>query len=1685
MTAEAADGNVVYDEHVVLVQVSITDNNDGTLGIETKMDEVKCPCFVCGANGTLEDDSDCPACKDGTITSNSDDLTFKNEYKPAGFDIQKTLEPGSGEDDPNHVFTFELELTNERGESVDGLADEFLKDGYYEPVSAGDSNNGDAAADEGVAAVAEGMAAANGDAAAIDDNATSHGDIAASRSADAATVDNGAASVDEHTNASAGNPIVAFGTWAMNALGSLFAPEQAYAAEPKAEPETHHESANKEWHWTFDETTGALVIGGTHISIEEAGGLVWPWHQKSISGKIKSVSFEQGSTSGTVLDGMFSELSSVETIDLANFNTSKATSMASMFKSSTVKSLDPSKLNTSCVTNMANMFNGCSELNELDCLKLDTSQVVSMNQMFRGCSSLQTLELGSAFNTENVTDMTEMFDGCESLKTLELGSAFNTENVTTMTSMFRSCGSLSKLDVSTFNTSNVEYMTGMFWNCKSLNVLDLRSFDTSKTTNMQGMFQDCEGLHTLTFGESFTAKNVKSFRSMFEGCKSLKALDLSHFATSNATDMYSMFQGCKQLEDVNMENFDTKSVKEMSHMFDGCENMKTVDVSTFDTSSVTSFMYMFNNCVRLSCLDVSNFTTVNAQNDVKLSGMFKSCGSKLNESEKFTLVLGGFDTSNATGMTNMFSGCTSLEELDVSKFNTSNVTDMSGMFSNCSSLKEIDVSNFDVQKVKNMDNMFSGCSALTTLDLTDFDTTSLKSMEMMFLNCFQLETLKLGAFDTSKVKSANNRFSGLTHLNYIYIESPFTFGESPNALLPTTYKWVKVNNPGADPAPSTPSYTAQELADTFPNSGEGWYMRDVFATFEFDADGGVGSAAPQKADVTKEVTLTAPNFVRFGYTLTRWQGDGWSFNEDENGKIVIDSSVAQILFKKANGKPIVLKAEWKKSGDSVTEENGKYTFKVPAGYVLHLPDVIPSGTSYRVRELTEDGWKLVASSGENGMISSENNETPLAQFVNARAAEGEPQTVRVELRALKTLDGAWANAGDGFTFSMTGYDPETGNRGTWTGTLHDGGTVTFPALEFSEEVLGGNPSKVFTYELTEVQGDNPTIEYDGRTVTATVTISKDTDGKLQQDVAYAVDSAGSPTSKPVAFTNKTKPGSLSITKQIEGQGSDVDNQEFSFMVTLDGKPFSGMYTVDGKSHTAADGIITLKGGATALIESLGAGTRYTVEEVDIPSGWQPVGEQSHAGIVGAGQQVVLTFTNEYSATGAVQLMAYKSFPGGELKEGQFEFALYEGKGESLSGEPMFVVPNGKVDMSETVPGPNGGEIENPHYGMAPAYFGDISYTESGKYWYTIVERVPDAAVNAAGKTWSEASPEEKAAGGFALDGVVYDSAVRYAQVTVTDSGKGTLDTKVVYEGSDGQRLEDAPVFTNTPQQVGLNLKKVVTNDFGEDNINLSAEFKFKVAFKSPAGDAITGVSYVIKDAEGKVGDKQQVPDNGIIALKANETAQFRELPYGASYTIEEQHKDGWSVNTGASSGNLTGTLTNPNTPLEVTVANTYDATGAFELKARKDYDGKLEDGMFTFSIAEVREGGETTVLQTVSNKGEAITFEPITYGLEDAGRTFTYKVCENPGEREDVAYDNTVYTAEVRVEDTGAGTLECAVTIRDEALNDVTMDGIVFTNRRTFQLPFTGGEGIGMAGVAVLTLGCVAYLLDRKRKRTV
>lgn len=513
------------------------------------------------------------------------------------------------------------------------------------------------------------------------------------------------------------------------------------------------------------------------------------------------------------MGSMFSNCTSLETLDLSSFNTEKVTDMQTMFEGSTnLRTINlPKGFIGSNVTNLNATFRGCASLTELDLSGSNAEKVKNMRSMFYGCVALSNLNL-SGFKTGSVTDMRYLFSSCQSLESLDL-SGFNTENVTSMESMFSQCSSLRSLDLSSFNTSKVIDMYLMFYKCTNLESIDLSSFDTENLQKMANMFNSCTKLETLDLS-SFATPNMTSMLSAFQYCKNLKTIYVtSAFTTDKGTDGRTAFAGCVNLPNYNPD----KTGVEMAHTGAGgyltaataswvrwdaptgtlsfhrsatkpagdnildlgygnypnwdthaAEIKKVVFKAGFRDETHTTCSKWFSGCTNLTSIEgIENLNTSNVK---YMNEMFGQC------SNLETLDLSHFNTENVGNMSNMFNGCTKLHDLNISSFNTENVTNMYGMFYGCSSLDSLDLSHFNTRYVRNdqMNYMFNGCSSLSYLNVSNF-TTDKPGMQLdgLFQGCSSLQTLDLSSFDTRGAGSVNYLFDGCSALRTIYVSEDF------------------------------------------------------------------------------------------------------------------------------------------------------------------------------------------------------------------------------------------------------------------------------------------------------------------------------------------------------------------------------------------------------------------------------------------------------------------------------------------------------------------------------------------------------------------------------------------------------------------------------------------------------------------------------------------------------------------------------------------------------------------------------------------------------------------------------------------------------------------------------------------------------------------------------------------------
>lgn len=211
-----------------------------------------------------------------------------------------------------------------------------------------------------------------------------------------------------------------------------------------------------------------------------------------------------------------------------------------------------------------------------------------------------------------------------------------------------------------------------------------------------------------------------------------------------------------------------------SRWFANCKNVTTIyNMDNIITNKVTSMYEMFSGCASLEKIDLKEFYTKNVTN---MGSMFYGC-------IKITsLDLNNFNTENVTNMGRMFYDCNSLTELNLKGFNTKNVKLMLNMFTSCTSLTSLDLSSFQTGNVTNMSFMFTNCRNLVDLNVSNFNTSQVTNMTQMFATMHSIQTLDLTSFDTSNVEQ---------------MVSMFTWDSKLKTITATEGKWVtSTNNSG-------------------------------------------------------------------------------------------------------------------------------------------------------------------------------------------------------------------------------------------------------------------------------------------------------------------------------------------------------------------------------------------------------------------------------------------------------------------------------------------------------------------------------------------------------------------------------------------------------------------------------------------------------------------------------------------------------------------------------------------------------------------------------------------------------------------------------------------------------------------------------------------------------------------------
>ena len=527
----------------------------------------------------------------------------------------------------------------------------------------------------------------------------------------------------------------------------------------------------------------------------------------------------------------------ITSITFNNFNTSKATNMASFFMGCKFSTLDLSGFDTRNVTDFSN-FVGSSNLTSITFgTNFKTTSATSFFYMFAMNSSLTSLDL-TFFDTSNVTSMYYMFSGCTALKTLDV-SSFNMSKVTSVSGMFNfgTSNRIETLKTPYKNTLAIDITTGStLYNQATGDVVTSVPANTSASLT----YTNVNPRKTLP---NDWKTQVNSSTYMTTTKSTVTGIRFETTVPSGYTKVGTLSTGLAVYASGNNLAFvDSKKIlapADSSYLFSNNSSLTSISFSNFDTSTATTMARLFSGTSRISSIDLS-----------------------------------GLDTSNVTDMSYMFSTCSSLITLNLTGLNTAKVTKMASMFSHCSSLVSLDLSSFNTSKVTNMSIMFGYLASLATLDLSMFDTSAVTNMNQMFYQSTGIVSLDLSSFNMAKVTSYTNMLNFGSSSVLKLLKTP----TKNTAALSITCANSLYATAGGTRYTSVPASTSTSLA-----------LRAAY-TISFNYNGGSGSESSRT--VLYGLTIgTLPSASQSGYTFNGWYTSSSGGSRFSSSTVVTQSQV--------------------------------------------------------------------------------------------------------------------------------------------------------------------------------------------------------------------------------------------------------------------------------------------------------------------------------------------------------------------------------------------------------------------------------------------------------------------------------------------------------------------------------------------------------------------------------------------------------------------------------------------------------------------------------------------------------------------------------------------------------------------------------------------------------------------------
>lgn len=657
---------------------------------------------------------------------------------------------------------------------------------------------------------------------------------------------------------------------------------------------------------------------------------------------------------------------------------------------------------------------------------------------------------------------------------------------------------------------------------------------------------------------------------------------------------------------------------------------------------------------------------------------------------------------------------------------------------------------------------------------------------------------------------------------------------------------------------------------------------------------------------------------------------------------------------------------------------------------------LPAGVSATVSAI--DACVTVVDNGDGILTATAVYGDAGNEFVNTYTAAPVEASL-VGKKNLQVPDGLTpADIAGKFTFTVTGEEgaPMPANASVTNDAKGkvDFGKITF-TLDDLNKALGEKPEKrehTFTYTVTE-SGEVAGVTNDAETSrTVSFTVTDDGEGTLRVsrksdgDAAFTFTNTYSVTPVETRVTDQ-----ITATKVLDGRGLKAG--EFRFEL-VEGEGEDAKVVATGTNN--AEGKITMNavkydkpGKHTYTLREVNGGTtskgvtysnaKYTVETTITDNGDGTL-KAEH---VLKDDVKAATFENAYSVTPLDEELDFdlsKAIDGRDWTDAdKFSFTITAPEGTPLPDPATVTVTKQDADNE----------------GIAAIKFGKIHYTAAGTYKYEIRENAGSAA------------------------GMTYDAHVATAEVTVTESGDGTLTANVT--------KKESGRFTNTYRSEldyaaagGLKLSKSL---YGRPMTE--GQFTFTV---TPADEASAIALGLHEGANVYKSPATAEATVGLIDILAGHEVKFTQADAGKTftYTVAEKNdgQPGYTYDeavrtvTIAIADDGAGTLT-----ATTTVSGGPNGT---PVAVHKSGENKVESALVSFTnsyhASTDNPGGELAqIVATKTLTGRPLANGEFYFGIAYAGETEAIDGTVATNINGQVSFGTLHYTTEMLADLVSAG----------------------------------------------------------------